>query len=110
MYHCRQKTQILCGSLRNRYLAFHGTTCARRPARQVSPDLQGFALIWREMVAYTETLPAWPPGEGNYWNRAEPLAGDLMGLSQSGIAVLGDAKYKSLISSFSATDYPTART
>jgi hypothetical protein len=70
---------------------------------QVSPDLQGFALIWREMVAYTETLPAWQRGEGNYWNRAEPLAGHLMGLSQTGIAVLGDAKYESLISSMAVT-------
>ena len=29
---------------------------------QVSADLQGFALIWQDMVAYTETLPAWQSG------------------------------------------------
>jgi hypothetical protein len=64
---------------------------------QVSPDLEGFARIWQDMVAYTETLPAWQPGEGNYWNRAAPLATELMGLSETGVAVLGDAKYKDLL-------------
>ena len=66
---------------------------------QVSADLHGFALIWQDMVAYTETLPAWRPGEANYWSRAESLATELMGLSETGVAVLGDAKYKDLISS-----------
>jgi hypothetical protein len=70
---------------------------------QVSPDLEGFARIWQDMVAYTETLPAWQPGEGNYWNRAAPLATELMGLSESGVAVLGDAKYTDLIGSMAAT-------
>ena len=70
---------------------------------QVSPDLEGFARIWQDMVAYTETLPAWQPGEGNYWNRAAPLATELMGLSETGVAVLGDAKYKDLIGSMAGT-------
>ena len=64
---------------------------------QVSPDMQGFASIWEDMAAYTETLPAWQPGEGNYWSRAESLAVDLMGLGQIGSAVLGDTKYRNLI-------------
>ena len=55
------------------------------------------------MVAYTEALPAWQPGETNYWSRAESLATELMGLSETGVAVLGDAKYKDLISSMAAT-------
>jgi hypothetical protein len=70
---------------------------------QVSADRQGFALIWQDMVAYTETLPAWRPGETNYWNRAESLATELMGLSETGIALLGDPRYKDLISSMAAT-------
>ena len=70
---------------------------------QVSPDLKGFALIWQDMVAYTDTLPAWQPGDGNYWNRAKSLATELMGLSEVGIAVLGDAKYADLISSMAVT-------
>ena len=55
------------------------------------------------MVTYTESLPAWQPGESNYWSRAESLATDLMGLSETGIAVLGNAKYKDLIGSMAAT-------
>jgi hypothetical protein len=70
---------------------------------QVSSDLHGFTLIWQDMVAYTESLPAWRPGESNYWSRAESLATELMGLSETGIAVLGNAKYKDLISSMAAT-------
>jgi hypothetical protein len=70
---------------------------------QVSPDLHGFALIWQDMVTYTETLSAWRPGETNYWSRAESLATELMGLSETGIALLGDAKYKDLIGSMGAT-------
>jgi len=70
---------------------------------QVSPDLAGFTLIWQDMVAYTETLPAWQPGETNYWSRAESLATELMGLNEAGIALLGDTKYKDLISSMAVT-------
>jgi len=70
---------------------------------QVSPDLAGFTLIWQDMAAYTETLPAWQPGETSYWSRAESLATELMGLSETGIALLGDTKYKNLISSMAVT-------
>ena len=68
-----------------------------------SPDLQGFAEIWRDMVVYTESLPAWQPANGNYWSRAEGLAIHLMGLSEAGVKVLGDAEYKPLITSMAAT-------
>jgi hypothetical protein len=77
--------------------------CWTMQGLQVTPDRQGFALIWQDMVAHTETLPAWRPGETNYWSRAESLATELMGLSETGIALLGDAKYKDLISSMGAT-------
>ena len=70
---------------------------------QVSPDLKGFARIWQEMVAYSDTLPAWQPGEGNYWSRAESLAIDLMGLGEIGSPVLGDAKYQGLVTSMVPT-------
>ena len=65
----------------------------------LSGDLHGFASIWRDMVGYVETLPAWQPGDSNYWCRGEGLAVQLMGLGQFGIGVLGDAKYKDLIGS-----------
>jgi hypothetical protein len=70
---------------------------------KVSPDLKGFAQIWQDMVAYSETLPAWQPGEGNYWSRAESLAVDLMGLGKIGAPVLGDAKYQGLVTSMVPT-------
>jgi hypothetical protein len=44
------------------------------------------------MVAYAETLPAWQPGKGIYWSRAESLAIDLVGLGKVGSPVLGDAE------------------
>jgi hypothetical protein len=68
-----------------------------------SPDLNGFARIWQDMIAYVEDLPDWQPAKDNYWSRAEGLANHLMGLSDSGIKVLGDAKYSSLVSSMAAT-------
>src|SRR5689334_12476603 len=45
-------------------------------------DHKGYAAIWQDMVAYAETLPAWQPGDGNYWCRAERLAVNLLGLSE----------------------------
>ena len=70
---------------------------------QASPDLQGFALIWQDMVAYTDGLPTWQPAKANYWSRAEGLAVHLMGLSDTAAKVLGDAKYKPLVSSMAGT-------
>lgn len=70
---------------------------------RATPDLQGFAEIWRDMVAYTESLPTWQPAKRNYWSRAEGLAVHLMGLSDTGVKVLGDAKYKPLVSSMAGT-------
>jgi hypothetical protein len=64
---------------------------------QISTDLEGFALIWQDMLDYAETLPAWQPGDANYWSRAEELAVNLMGLNESTIALLGQAKYKGLV-------------
>jgi len=70
---------------------------------QVSKDQKGYAAIWQDMLAYAETLPAWQPGDGNYWCRAEGLAVNLMGLSEIGVPVLGDANHKDLVSSMAAT-------
>lgn len=70
---------------------------------RASPDLQGFAEIWRDMVVYTEGRPTWQPANGHYWSRAEGLAVHLMGLSDTGVKVLGDAKYKPLVSSMAGT-------
>lgn len=70
---------------------------------RVTKDQIGYAAIWQDMVVYAETLPAWQPGDGNYWCRAESLAVNLMGLSEIGVPVLGDARHKDLIISMAAT-------
>jgi hypothetical protein len=67
----------------------------------ISTDLGAFTQIWQDMVQYAESLKAWQPGEGNYWSRAEGLATHLMGLSYHSITVLGDPRYKGLVSSMS---------
>lgn len=72
-------------------------------AIQMSPNLQGFAKIWQDMVAYTETLPAWEPPKGDYWSRAEGLSVHLMGLTEVAIAVLGQPQYKDLVASMAGT-------
>ncbi len=69
----------------------------------VSADMQGFAQIWQDMVAYVETLPMWQPGDANYWCRAEGLAVHLMGLSEIGITVLGAGKFSGLVGSMAPT-------
>jgi hypothetical protein len=68
---------------------------------QVTSDVAGFSRIWQDMLQYAETLAGWQPGEGNYWSRAEGLAAHLIGLSDQSITVLGDPKYKGLITSMS---------
>ena len=62
-----------------------------------SPDLEGFAGIWKDMVEHVMTLPAWQPSIDGYWCRAESLSVDLMGLHESTASILGQAKYKGLI-------------
>jgi hypothetical protein len=48
-------------------------------------------------------LPAWSPGDSNYWARAESLAIDLMGLHQDAAAVLGRATHKDVIGAMKTT-------
>jgi hypothetical protein len=60
---------------------------------EMSADLGTFSKIWNDMVRYAMTLPAWQPGEGNYWCRAESLVVDLMGLREAQASVLGKEKY-----------------
>ncbi|HUZ95810.1 MAG TPA: hypothetical protein VMU57_12955 [Edaphobacter sp.] len=60
---------------------------------EMSADLATFSKIWDDMVRYAMTLPAWQPGERNYWCRAESLVVDLMGLREAQASVLGNAKY-----------------
>jgi hypothetical protein len=70
---------------------------------EISTDLVTFSKIWADMVEYAITLPAWQPGDGNYWNRAESITVDLMGLRDPQAAVLGQAKYKGVITAMTPT-------
>lgn len=55
------------------------------------------------MVQYAMTLPAWQPSERGYWSPAESLAVDLVGLHEAAAAaVLGQARYKSVVSAMAA--------
>lgn len=63
---------------------------------EITLDPATFAKIWTDMVEYAMALPAWQPRRG-YWSRAESLAVDLVGMHNEAAAVLGQAKYKSVV-------------
>jgi hypothetical protein len=63
----------------------------------VSRDSAAFSALWTDMVEYALSLPAWQPREGFSWSPAEPLAVDLMGLSDMQTDVLGKAQYASVV-------------
>ena len=70
---------------------------------EMSDDLATFSTIWDDMVRYAMTLPAWQPGERNYWCRAESLVVDLMGLREAQASVLGNAKYIGVVRAMAPT-------
>ena len=70
---------------------------------QYSTDLGGYSEIWTDMAEYSMSLPAWQPGKAGYWSRAESLSVDLMGLRDMQASVLGQAKYKSVVTSMAPT-------
>jgi hypothetical protein len=57
-----------------------------------------FAEIWRGMVDYTFSLPAWVGRRPGIWFHAEDLSVDLMGLRAEAVKVLGRKQYADLIS------------
>jgi len=70
---------------------------------EVTKDKIAFVKLWQAMVAFTESLPVWSAGEGNYWARAEPLAIDLMGLHKEAAAILGQARHKDVVTAMAPT-------
>jgi hypothetical protein len=64
---------------------------------QLSTDLAAFAKIWEDMVRYTMTLRAWQPSLSARWSRAESLAVDLVGMHETAATVLGQAKYRGVV-------------
>jgi hypothetical protein len=70
---------------------------------EISTDLATFSGIWADIVGYAMSLPAWQPNEGNYWSRAESIVVDLMGLRDMQTLVLGQAKYRTVITAMGPT-------
>ena len=70
---------------------------------ETSTDLVMFSRIWTEMVEYAMSLPAWQPNEGNYWARAESVIVDLMGLRDMQTNLLGQEKYRTVVSVMTPT-------
>jgi hypothetical protein len=64
---------------------------------QVTSDLSRFAAIWRDMAEYAFTLKRWQPRKPGFWNPAEMLSVDLMGIGKQGRATLGQAKYAGVV-------------
>jgi hypothetical protein len=58
---------------------------------------------WQAMASFADSLPAWSPGEGNHWSRAESLAIDLVGLHQEASAVLAQPKHQDVITAMLPT-------
>ena len=66
-------------------------------------DHQLFAEIWRGMVDYTFSLPAWVGRRPGIWFRAENLAVDLMGLRTETVKVFGRKEYMDLVKAMAPT-------
>lgn len=62
-----------------------------------------FAEIWRGMVDYTFSLPAWVGRRPGIWFHAESLSVDLMGLRTEAVKVLGRKEYADLAGTMSPT-------
>jgi hypothetical protein len=70
---------------------------------EISTDHATFSRVWADMVGYAMSLPGWQPDQGNYWSRAESIVVDLMGLRDMQTAVLGQAKYRAVVSAMAPT-------
>lgn len=62
-----------------------------------------FAEIWRGMVDYTFSLPAWIGRLPGIWFHAESLSVDLMGLRKEAVKVLGRKEYTDLVKAMAPT-------
>jgi hypothetical protein len=62
-----------------------------------------FAEIWKGMVDYTFSLPAWIGRRPGIWYDAESLSVDLMGLREPAVKVLGRSEYTDLVKEMAPT-------
>jgi hypothetical protein len=65
-----------------------------------------FAEIWRGLVDYTFSLPAWVGRRPGIWFHAERLSVDLMGLRKEAVKVLGRKEYTGLVKAMAPTFKP----
>ncbi len=61
----------------------------------VNPE--AFETTWQDMAQYAMGLRRWQPRRPGYWNPAETISVDLMGLRKDAVAVLGQARHLDVI-------------
>ena len=66
-------------------------------------DHEFFAVIWRGMVDYTFSLPAWVGRRPGIWFHAESLSVDLMGLRTDAVREFGRKEYADLAGTMAPT-------
>jgi hypothetical protein len=66
-------------------------------------DRSIFVEIWKGMVDYTFSLPAWIGRRPGIWYQAEGLSVDLMGLREPAVKVLGRKEYVDLVKEMAPT-------
>jgi len=62
-----------------------------------------FAEVWKGMVDYTFSLPAWIGRRPGIWHQAETLSVDLMGLREPAVKMLGRKEYTDLVKEMAPT-------
>jgi hypothetical protein len=72
-------------------------------ALPLSKDHSTFAAIWKAMIEYAGSLPAWKPTAPGYYCPAESVAVDLMGLRDTAVKVLGRQEYRDLVKDMAPT-------
>ena len=77
-------------------------SCFTRALPRIT-DQEFFAEIWRGMVDYTFSLPAWVGRRPGIWFHAESLSVDLMGLRTEAVKVLGRIEYADLARAMAPT-------
>jgi hypothetical protein len=68
-----------------------------RVGLDVTTNREMFKATWKDMAQYAMTLRRWQPRRPGYWNPAETISVDLMGLRKEAVAVLGRAEYLDVV-------------
>jgi hypothetical protein len=68
-----------------------------RVGLDVTRNRETFKTAWQDMAQFAMALRRWQPRKPGYWNPAEQISVDLMGLRKDAVAVLGRAEYRGLV-------------